>query len=80
MVGTMLEQCGGYSRVAQMVFVFYDRVLQSPRLRSFFVGVDMRRLIEHQTKLLCSLMEGPVRWLGLFEQRFRLDKWSVCRG
>lgn len=62
MVGTMLEQCGGYPRVPQIVFVFYDRVLQSARLRSFFVSVDMRRLIEHQTKLLCSLMEGPVSY------------------
>jgi hypothetical protein len=23
--------------------------------------------------------DGPKRWLGLFEQVFRLDKWSVCR-
>ena len=25
-------------------------------------------------------MRNQVRWLGLFEQRFRLAKWSVCRG
>jgi hemoglobin len=77
MVGSMLEQCGGYPRVAQIVFVFYDRVLQSPRLRSFFVGVDMRRLIEHQTKLLCSLMEGPVSYsdeqLAAVHRHLRID-------
>jgi len=62
MGGTVFEQFGGYHRVAQMVFSFYDRVLQSPRLQGFFVGVDMRRLIEHQTKLLASLMGGPVSY------------------
>jgi hemoglobin len=62
MGGTAFEQFGGYPRVAQMVFAFYDRVLQSPRLQGFFVGVDMRRLIEHQTKLLSSLMDGPVSY------------------
>ncbi len=77
MVGTILEPCGGYPRVAQIVFVFYDRVLQSPRLQSFFVGVDMRRLIEHQTKLLCSLMEGPVSYsdeqLATVHRHLRID-------
>ena len=27
-----------------------------------------------------SIQYDPVRWSRLFEQLFRVDKWSVCRG
>jgi hypothetical protein len=28
---------------------------------------------------LPEIQQGLLRWLGLFERRFRPDKWSVCR-
>src|SRR5215218_6205249 len=39
---------------------------------------------EHVTQSLRERYRRPIgrslRWLGLSEQRFRLAKWSVCRG
>jgi hemoglobin len=38
---------------------FYDRVLDSDILAPYFEDVDMRRLIDHQTKFIAFLMGGP---------------------
>jgi hemoglobin len=55
----LLHRCGGHRAVARIVMAFYDRVLQSPQVAPFFADVDMRRLVEHQTKFLAGVMGGP---------------------
>jgi len=55
----LYERLGGIEAVARIVFAFYDRVLKSTRLAPYFAGVDMRRLIDHQTSFLVSAMGGP---------------------
>ena len=55
----LYERFGGLEAVARLVFAFYDRVLQSKQLAPYFAGVDMRRLIDHQTRFLASVMGGP---------------------
>jgi hemoglobin len=41
---------------------FYDKVLDSDELAPFFEDVDMRRLIDHQTKFIAFLMGGPASY------------------
>src|SRR5690606_6984038 len=56
---TMFERVGGFATVRLVVSEFYGRVLESELLRGHFDGVDMRRLIDHQTRLIAALMGGP---------------------
>lgn len=58
--GSMFERYGGFARVSKVVMAFYDSVLDSDRLWAYFENVDMRRLIDHQTKFIASTMGGPV--------------------
>lgn len=56
---TVFERLGGFAKVRLLVSEFYDRVLESPTLAPYFAGVDMRRLVDHQTKFFSSIMGGP---------------------
>jgi hemoglobin len=59
MHGSMFEQLGGFARVRLMVSAFYDKVLASQRLGPHFQHIDVRRLIDHQTKFTSAMMGGP---------------------
>lgn len=56
---TLFERYGGFAKVSKIVSGFYDKVLDSERLGSYFEHVNMRRLIDHQTKFIAALLEGP---------------------
>jgi hypothetical protein len=45
---------------------FADKIVDLVNYRSNVDGIFMRHVLE--------------RWARLFEQPFRVDKWSVCRG
>jgi hemoglobin len=55
----IFEKYGGFARVSQIVMSFYDRILDSPVTRPYFANIDMRRMIDHQTKFISSVMGGP---------------------
>jgi hemoglobin len=57
--GSVFERLGGFARVRLMVSAFYDKVLASEDLGKHFQHVDMRRLIDHQTKFTSAIMGGP---------------------
>jgi hemoglobin len=59
---TIFERCGGFAKVRKVVSAFYDKVLDSPRLQRYFAGVDMRALIDHQTKFVSAIMGGPAAY------------------
>lgn len=59
---TLFEQYGGFAKVSRIVSSFYDRVLESQILQPYFTNVDMRRLIDHQTKFLAQAMGGPASY------------------
>lgn len=59
MSGSMFERCGGFTTVRKVVAAFYDKVLDSPSLSRHFANVDMRALIDHQTKFITYVMGGP---------------------
>jgi hemoglobin len=59
---SMFERYGGFVAVSRIVSAFYDRVLDSDLLADYFDGVDMRRLIDHQTKFISQVLGGPANY------------------
>jgi hemoglobin len=62
MAETMFERYGGFAKVSRVVASFYGKVLDSPILEPYFSDVDMRRLMDHQTKFIAFLMGGPASY------------------
>jgi hemoglobin len=58
----MFERYGGFASVSRVVSSFYDKMMDSPVTRPYFASVDMRRLIDHQTKFIAFLMGGPASY------------------
>ncbi|MEX2455273.1 MAG: group 1 truncated hemoglobin [Rhodospirillaceae bacterium] len=61
-MATLFEKYGGFAKVSRIVSAFYDSVLDSPLLAPYFDGVDMRRIIDHQTKFIAQAMGGPAAY------------------
>jgi hemoglobin len=59
MAKSLFEKYGGFAEVRKIVSDFYDGVLDDDLLAQHFRGVNMRRLIDHQTKMISSLLGGP---------------------
>lgn len=59
MSSTMFQRYGGFATISKVVLDFYDRILDSDRLAPYFDDVDMRRLVDHQTKFISQVMGGP---------------------
>lgn len=57
--GSLFDRVGGFAQVRLIVSEFYDRILDSDQLRHYFEHIDVRRLIDHQTKFVSALMGGP---------------------
>lgn len=62
MARTLFERYGGFAKVSRIVSTFYGRVLDDPILAPYFSGIDMPRLMDHQTKFIASLMGGPASY------------------
>lgn len=58
-MSSTFQKYGGFSTVSKVVMDFYERVLDSDVVGHHFDGVDMARLMDHQTKFVSSLMGGP---------------------
>ena len=58
----MFERYGGFATVSKVVGDFYSRVQDSDIASPYFAGSDMRKLIDHQTKFISSLMDGPASY------------------
>lgn len=59
MAKSLFERYGGFAAVSKVVMAFYDKVLDSDVLGVYFEHVDMRRLIDHQTKFMSQVLGGP---------------------
>lgn len=62
MARSALERYGGFPFLSRVVMAFYDKVLDSDTLAPYFEDVDMRRLIDHQTKFVAFLLGGPASY------------------
>ena len=58
-MATIFERYGGFSTIRKIVSDFYDRVLDTPELEAYFMGVEMPRLIDHQAKFISTITGGP---------------------
>jgi hemoglobin len=59
---TIFERYGGFAKISRLVMSFYDKVIDSPLTNPYFSKTDMRRLIDHQTKFIASMMGGPASY------------------
>jgi hemoglobin len=59
---SMFERYGGFASVSKIVMGFYDKVLDSDVAGPYFEDVDMKSLIDHQTKFVAQVMGGPVEY------------------
>jgi len=59
---TVFERYGGFAKVSQVVMGFYEKVLDSPQVSPYFASSNMKRLVDHQTKFIASLMGGPASY------------------
>ena len=59
MRASLFERVGGFAKVRLIVSDFYDRILDSDLLKHYFEHIDVRRLIDHQTKVVSALRGGP---------------------
>ncbi len=56
---SLYESVGGFRVISKIVLSFYGKVLESDSVAPFFSTIDMKRLVDHQTKFICSLLGGP---------------------
>jgi hemoglobin len=61
---SLFHKYGGFSTVGSIVLSFYEKVLDDEELRPYFDGIDMERLIRHQTDFMCMVLGGPVDYSG----------------
>lgn len=61
-MATMFERYGGFATISKVVLSFYDRALDSDVLAPYFDDVDMRGLVDHQTKFISYVMGGPASY------------------
>lgn len=59
MARTIFERYGGFATVSRIVSDFYSEALDDPMLAPYFVGIDMARLMDHQTRFIAFLLGGP---------------------
>jgi len=57
---TLYNKLGGAATVTSIVRDFYERVCADTELQTYFVGVDMNGLIEHQIDFISAALGGPV--------------------
>ena len=62
MARSMFERYGGFAKLSKVVMAFYDKALDSDVIGDYFEDVDMRRLVDHQTKFIASIMGGPASY------------------
>ena len=78
---TIFQRYGGFASVSRVVMSFYEKMLDSPVTNPYFANTNMKRLIDHQTKFIASMMGGPASYsndhlervhahLGITEQAF----------
>ncbi|MBT3813369.1 MAG: group 1 truncated hemoglobin [Gammaproteobacteria bacterium] len=61
---TLYDKYGGFATVSKLVQTFYAKVAESEELAPYFSGINMQRLMDHQTKFFSEILGGPVTYTG----------------
>ncbi len=59
MSNSLFQKYGGFAAISRVILTFYDKALDSDQIGDFFEDIDMKRLMDHQTKFISSLLGGP---------------------
>lgn len=81
MARTIFDRYGGFKNISKIVISFYEKITSSPITQRYFENINMKRLIDHQTKFVASMMGGPASYtnehlervhanLGITEEAF----------
>lgn len=62
MAVSLFEKYGGFANLSKIVMAFYDKAIESDVIGPYFDDIDMRRLVDHQTKFIASVMGGPAAY------------------
>ena len=62
MARSMFERYGGFAKINRIVMSFYEKMTTSPITKNYFKKTNMKRLIDHQTKFIASMMDGPASY------------------
>jgi hemoglobin len=62
MARTIFERYGGFAKISRIVMSFYEKMTTSPVTKRYFEKTNMKRLIDHQTKFIASMMGGPASY------------------
>jgi hemoglobin len=77
-MASMFERYGGFASVSKIVMAFYDKVLDSDIIAVYFEDVDIKVLIDHQTKFIAHVMGGPASYtdeaLRTIHERHQIDQ------
>ncbi len=59
---SMFDEYGGFASISKVVSAFYEKAIDSDVIGPYFDDVDMRALVDHQTKFISSVMGGPASY------------------
>lgn len=59
---SLFQKYGGFAAVSRVVLDFYEKALDSDQIGDHFDGIDMKRLVDHQTKFISTLLGGPASY------------------
>jgi len=59
---SLFDKYGGFANISKLVFAFYEKAIESDVIGPYFDDVEMRALIDHQTKFIASVMGGPASY------------------
>ena len=65
MAETLFDKYGGFDTFSAVVKSFYQKVLDSDQVEHYFHGINMERLMTHQTNFISKVLGGPDRYEGL---------------
>lgn len=64
MTDNLFDKNGGFDTFSAVVKSFYQKVLDNEQLEHYFTGVNMDRLISHQTNFISRVLGGPDNYVG----------------
>ena len=56
---TLFDKYGGFTTFSSVVSKFYRKILDSDELAPYFEGINMERLMSHQTNFIATALGGP---------------------
>ena len=64
MVTSFFDKYGGIATISKLVNDSYEDILEDEHLKGMFIGVDMKRLIDHQIRFFSHVLGGPESYDG----------------